>query len=73
MTQTLKFLGIAGSLRSNSYNRAALVAAQSLVPPGVSLDIFDLEGIPLFNQDNEAGSQTHEILLGVVLIDGSVR
>jgi chromate reductase len=53
MDKSIKFLGIPGSLRRSSYNRAALVAAQSLLPAGVSLDIFDLEGIPLFNQDTE--------------------
>jgi len=53
MNKPLKFLGIAGSLRQHSYNRATLVAAQSLVPADVTLDIFDLEGIPLFNQGNE--------------------
>jgi chromate reductase len=46
-------LGIAGSLRKQSWNRAALVAAQQLVPEGVELKIFGLEGIPLFNQDDE--------------------
>jgi chromate reductase, NAD(P)H dehydrogenase (quinone) len=46
-------LGIAGSLRKQSWNRAALVAAQQLVPEGVELNIFGLEGIPLFNQDDE--------------------
>jgi chromate reductase len=53
MNKSLKFLGIPGSLRRASYNRAVLVAAQGLLPTGVSLDIFDLEGIPLFNQDTE--------------------
>lgn len=48
-----KILGINGSLRKQSYNRAALVAAQSLVPEGVSLEIYDLRGIPLYNQDTE--------------------
>lgn len=36
----LKILGIPGSLRQASFNRYALVAAQSLLPPGVSLDIW---------------------------------
>jgi chromate reductase len=54
VNESLKFLGIPGSLRHSSYNRAALVAAQDLLPTGVSLDIFDLEGIPLFNEDTEA-------------------
>lgn len=53
MNESLKFLGIAGSLRQSSYNHAALIAAQGLLPAGVSLDIFSLEGIPLFNQDTE--------------------
>jgi chromate reductase len=47
----LNILGIPGSLRQASFNRYALVAAQSLLPPGVSLDIFGLDGIPAYNQD----------------------
>jgi len=35
--QTLKVLGIAGSLRKASYNRGLLHAARDLAPPGVSL------------------------------------
>ena len=53
MAAPLCFLGIPGSLRRASYNRAALVAAQSLLPDGVRMDIFDLAGIPLYNQDCE--------------------
>jgi NAD(P)H-dependent FMN reductase len=37
-------LGIAGSLRRASYNRAALRAAQPLVPEGATLEIFELDG-----------------------------
>ena len=51
---TMAFLGIAGSLRRASYNRAALRAAQQLVPEDATLDIFDLDGIPGFNQDDES-------------------
>jgi chromate reductase, NAD(P)H dehydrogenase (quinone) len=54
MNDNVKILGIAGSLRSASYNRAALVAAQGLLEEGVTLEVFDLEGLPLFNQDTEA-------------------
>jgi chromate reductase len=46
-------LGIAGSLRTASYNRAALRAARRLAPDGVALEIFDLDGIPPYNQDLE--------------------
>jgi chromate reductase len=53
MEPTVTILGIAGSLRKGSWNRAALRAAQALAPEGVKVEIFDLDGIPLFNQDNE--------------------
>jgi chromate reductase len=46
-------LGFAGSLRKDSYNKAILRAAASLVPGDAELSIFDLEGIPPFNQDLE--------------------
>jgi chromate reductase len=49
----LNILGIAGSLRRDSYNRAALRGARELVPDGAKLDIFELNGIPCFNQDDE--------------------
>jgi len=53
MSQALKFLGICGSLRKTSYNRSALLAAQELLPEAVTLKIFDLDGLPMFNQDLE--------------------
>jgi chromate reductase, NAD(P)H dehydrogenase (quinone) len=46
-------LGIAGSLRKGSYNRAALRAAQESAPEGVVLDLIDLHDIPIYNQDDE--------------------
>jgi chromate reductase len=45
--------GIAGSLRKESFNRALLRAATELVPEGVRLETFELDGLPLFNQDEE--------------------
>jgi chromate reductase len=53
MEKNLRILGFAGSLRKQSYNRALLSAANEMVPDGVTLEIFDLEEIPLFNQDLE--------------------
>ena len=53
MTKPIRILGIAGSLRRESYNRAALRAATGLVPEGISIEIFELDGIPGFNQDEE--------------------
>jgi chromate reductase len=51
--KAFRILGFAGSLRRDSYNRALLRAALELVPEGVVLETFDLEGIPLYNQDLE--------------------
>lgn len=53
MRDAVSILGIAGSLRKASYNRAALRAAQKLAPEGVAIEIFELDGIPGFNQDDE--------------------
>lgn len=54
MNESVKILGIAGSLRKGSYNRAALRAAQKLLPDNTRMEIFELDGIPPFNQDLEA-------------------
>jgi chromate reductase len=53
MSQPIQILGIAGSLRRASYNRAALRAAMDLMPQDASLDTFELDGISGFNQDEE--------------------
>ncbi|HJU31838.1 MAG TPA: NAD(P)H-dependent oxidoreductase [Hyphomicrobiaceae bacterium] len=50
---TIKILGIAGSLRKGSFNRAALRAAQGLVPAGATLEAHDLPDLPGFDQDKE--------------------
>jgi len=52
-TVGMTILGIAGSLRKTSYNRGALRAAQELAPAGVTVEPFDLNGIPLYSQDDE--------------------
>jgi chromate reductase len=52
MEHAMTVLGIAGSLRQASYTRAALRAAQQLVPEDATLEIFKLDGIPGFNQDD---------------------
>jgi chromate reductase, NAD(P)H dehydrogenase (quinone) len=52
-TSPVRILGIPGSLRQASYNRAALRAAQELLPDGATLEMFDLDGLPPFNEDDE--------------------
>jgi chromate reductase len=51
---TLRVLGIAGSLRAGSFNRALLRAAQELAPDGLEIRTFDIAPIPLYNADVEA-------------------
>jgi len=54
MNKRVTILGFAGSLRKGSYNKALLHTAMELLPKDSTLEIFDLEGIPPFNQDFEA-------------------
>ncbi len=49
-----RIVGIAGSLRSGSYNAALLRAAVDLMPEGSSLEIGSIKGIPLYDGDVEA-------------------
>jgi chromate reductase, NAD(P)H dehydrogenase (quinone) len=51
MENNLKILGFAGSLRKGSYNKSLLHSASQLLPPEMSLEIFDLSDIPPYNQD----------------------
>jgi chromate reductase len=51
--KSVTILGLAGSLRKGSYNRALLREAKELLPSDAKLDIFDLDEIPPFNQDLE--------------------
>lgn len=60
---TLHILGISGSLRQGSYNTALLRAAKELLPPGVSLEIADLHGIPLFDADLETRGTPDTVLI----------
>ena len=53
MSTTVRILGIPGSLRQESFNRAALRAATQLAPDGATVEVFELDGIPGFNQDDE--------------------
>jgi chromate reductase len=53
MSKPIRILGIAGSLRRASYNRAALRAATELAPEGATVDIFEIDGLPGFSEDEE--------------------
>lgn len=49
----LTILGVVGSLRKDSFNHRALTAAQALAPANVQVELVNLHGIPIYNQDSE--------------------
>ena len=51
--QIIKVLAFAGSLRKGSYNKALIRAAVEVKPDSMAIEVFDLEGIPPYNQDLE--------------------
>ena len=51
MPEPISVLGFAGSLRQNSFNRAALRAAIELAPAGMTIETFDLAPIQPYNED----------------------
>jgi chromate reductase len=51
-----KIIGISGSLRKASFNTALLRAAIELQPANVTIEIGSIEGIPLYNGDDEERS-----------------
>ncbi|HYF64129.1 MAG TPA: NAD(P)H-dependent oxidoreductase [Herpetosiphonaceae bacterium] len=51
MADTVKIVGISGSLRQQSFNTALLHAASELLPPAATLEIVHLGEIPGYDQD----------------------
>lgn len=47
----MKLIGLCGSLRAASYNRALLRAAQGMLPEGVTLEIAEIGDLPIYDQD----------------------
>jgi chromate reductase, NAD(P)H dehydrogenase (quinone) len=54
MVEKFRILGIVGSLRKGSYNKTLMHAAIEVAPENVEIETFDIEQIPLFNQDLES-------------------
>jgi chromate reductase, NAD(P)H dehydrogenase (quinone) len=48
-----KILGFVGSLREGSYNRKLMNIAADALPDGASLEVAEIGGLPLFNEDLE--------------------
>jgi chromate reductase, NAD(P)H dehydrogenase (quinone) len=69
MSDDVSILGVAGSLRRASLNRALLRAARKRAPDGLTIDIFDLDDVPLYNGDVEAAGDPP----GVVAMKDAIR
>ena len=48
---SVKVLALSGSLRKGSFNTLLLHAAKELAPAGMSIEIYDLAPIPMYNDD----------------------
>ena len=53
MEAKISILGFGGSLRKGSFNKALLRAALEMVPADAELELFDIQGMPLFSEDLE--------------------
>ena len=65
----VRILGVAGSLRQGSLNRALLRAAQDRAPDGLAIEAFDLAEVPLYNGDVEAAGDPP----GVTALKAAIR
>lgn len=52
--RNLTILGVPGSLRENSFNKALIYTAREVAPDGVQVEPYLLDGIPFYNADIEA-------------------
>jgi chromate reductase, NAD(P)H dehydrogenase (quinone) len=55
-------IGISGSLRKGSFNSALLRAAVEVAPPGCTIEIASIAGIPLYDGDVEAQGMPSEVI-----------
>ena len=63
MSTPIHVLGFAGSLRRASTNRGLLRAAAEVLPEGMTLEVFDLASIPLYNADVEETGVPEPVVL----------
>lgn len=54
MQNELNLIGIGGSLREDSFNKALLRNAQELAPDRVHIDLLEIGHLPHFNEDVES-------------------
>ena len=59
--QSIKVVGIAGSLRGKSYNRGLIRVADEVAPPNLTIEPFDLRGVPFYDGDLEERGDPPEV------------
>lgn len=52
----IKIVGITGSLRKGSYNKASLLEIKKMFEDRIDFELLNLEAIPFFNEDLEGGN-----------------
>jgi chromate reductase len=55
--ETVKIVGISGSLRRGSFSTALLKILAEKVQPAIEIQVVTLEDIPLYNEDIDAGPE----------------
>jgi chromate reductase, NAD(P)H dehydrogenase (quinone) len=66
-------LGVPGSLRARSLNRALLRAAAKLAPDGTSVEIFELHDVPPYDEDRDEHRGGHDMPAAVARLRERLR
>ena len=61
-TPIFRVAGIAGSLRTGSYNRGLLRSAAVILAPDIELDMIDLTPIPIYDADVDKAGQPDPVV-----------
>jgi chromate reductase len=70
--QMVALLGICGSLRKASLNRALLAAVRDALPSGASMALYDSVELPIFNSDLEDPPGAVQLKAAIAAADGVV-
>ncbi|HEX8107411.1 MAG TPA: NAD(P)H-dependent oxidoreductase [Kofleriaceae bacterium] len=68
----MRLLGICGSLRKASLNRALLAAVRDALPPDVQMTLHDALDLPIFNNDLEDPPGVVRLKAAIAAADGVV-
>ena len=68
----MRLLGICGSLRKASLNRALLLAVRDALPPDVQMTIFEELDLPIFNNDLDDPPGVIRLKAAIAAADGVV-